>query len=402
LTRTKGASAASSWIVRTLPLLVFLAVIVLVLGSMHYYLWARLVRDPQLPALTGRILTIAFVTLAVLVPASLVFVRRLRGHVAPAFVWIAFLWLGIGFLLAAFFSFVDVGRFALWAGRRLTGNEVPFDPARRTFLARALAVGVSGTVLGLAGSGVRSALGRLRVKEVPVRLAGLPRHLDGFRLVQISDLHIGALLHHSWVEGVVERVLSTHPDAVAITGDLVDGSVDELRQHVAPLAGLAAAPRGAFFVTGNHEYYSGVAEWLRHLPSLGIRPLRNERVELAPGLDLAGIHDPSGLGTREYAPSLDRALAGRDPQRPLVLLAHQPRQFAEAARKGVSLTLSGHTHGGQIWPFSWIVALVQPYLAGLHREGDAQIYVSRGTGFWGPPMRVFAPPEIAVLTLHPA
>jgi len=388
--------------VRTLPFLTFLVVIVLVLGSLHYYLWARLVRDPQLPPVAARILTVTVVAFALVVPLSLVTVRLARGHVAPAFVWMAFLWMGIGFLLAAFLGFVDVGRFAFWAARRLRDGDLPVDPARRTFLARALAVGVSGTVLGFAASGVRSALGRLRVMEVPVRLDGLPAQLDGFRLVQISDLHIGALLHRGWVEGVVERVLGARPDAVAITGDLVDGSVDELRNHVAPLSALAAAPRGAFFVTGNHEYYSGVDEWLRHLPTLGIRPLRNERLELAPGLDLAGIHDASGTGRRGYAPDLDRALAGRQPGRPLVLLAHQPRQFAEAARKGVSLTLCGHTHGGQIWPFSWIVALVQPYLAGLHRSGDAQVYVSRGTGFWGPPMRVFAPPEITVLTLHPA
>jgi predicted MPP superfamily phosphohydrolase len=388
--------------VRTLPFLVFIAVIVLILGSMHYYLWARLVRDPQLPALATRLLTAAMLGFALVLPASLVTVRLSRGHVAPAFVWMAFLWMGIGFLLAAFLAFADVGRFALWAARRLRGNDVPVDPARRTFLARVLAVGVSGTVLGLAGEGVRSALGRLRVKEVPIRLDGLPAQLDGFRLVQISDLHIGALLHRGWVEGVVERVLGTRPDAVAITGDLVDGSVDELRNHVAPLAALASAPRGVFFVTGNHEYYSGVDDWLRHLPSLGIRPLRNERVELAPGLDLAGIHDPSGYGTRGFAPDLDRALAGRQQGRPVVLLAHQPRQFEEAARKGVALTLCGHTHGGQIWPFSWIVAIVQPYLAGLHRIGNSQVYVSRGTGFWGPPMRVFAPPEITVLTLHRA
>jgi predicted MPP superfamily phosphohydrolase len=388
--------------VRTLPFLVFVAVIVLILGSMHYYLWARLVRDPQLPPLATRIATAAVLALALLLPASLVTVRLSRGHVAPAFVWMAFLWMGIGFLLTAFLGFADASRFALWAVRRLRGTEVPVDAARRTFLARALAVGVSGTVLGLAGEGVRSALGRLRVKDVPIRLQGLPAQLDGFRLVQISDLHIGALLHRGWVEGVVERVLGTHPDAVAITGDLVDGSVDELRNHVAPLAALASAPRGVFFVTGNHEYYSGVDQWLRYLPTLGIRPLRNERLELAPGLDLAGIHDQSGHGVRGFSPDLDRALAGRQQGRPVVLLAHQPRQFQEAARKGVALTLCGHTHGGQIWPFSWIVALVQPYLAGLHRIGDAQVYVSRGTGFWGPPMRVFAPPEITVLTLHPA
>ena len=218
--------------------------------------------------------------------------------------------------------------------------------------------------------------------------------------MQITDLHIGPLLRKEWVEGVVERVRALKPDVVAITGDLVDGTVDELREHVAPLARLAEAPRGVYFSTGNHEYYSGVDEWLQYLPSLGIRPLSNERVQIAPGLDIAGIHDPTGRG--RYAPDLGRALDGRDARTPVVLLAHQPRQFREAARSGVALTLSGHTHGGQIWPFSWLVALVQPYIAGLHRRGDAQLYVSRGTGFWGPPMRVFAPAEIAVLRLFPA
>src|SRR5438105_1192777 len=304
----------------------------------------------------------------------------------------AYFFLHIIFAFLFFFFFFSSRRRHTRSTRDWSSDVCSSD----LFLARALAVGAAGSVLGLAGSGVRSALGRLRVKEVPVRLHGLPAQLDGFRLAQISDLHIGALLHRGWVEGVVERVLGTRPDAVAITGDLVDGTVDELRNHVAPLAKLASVPRGVYFVTGNHEYYSGVDAWLGHLPTLGIRPLRNERLELAPGLDLAGIHDASGRGIRGYAPDLDRALAGRKEGRPLVLLAHQPRQFAEAAAKGVSLTLCGHTHGGQIWPFSWIVALVQPYLAGLHRSGDAQVYVSRGTRFWGPPMRVIPPPEVPV------
>jgi hypothetical protein len=389
-------------VARLIPFLVFIAVAVCVLGGMHYYVWARLVRDPQLPPTAARILTVALAALGLLLPATLILIRSTRGNVAQPLVWIAFLWMGVVFLFSAFLAFADAVRAIVWIAQRLGGPRGPTDPARRVLLSRALAIGVGGTVVGLTGVGLRSALGSIRVKEVPVRLRGLPPELEGFRLVQISDMHIGPMLHRGWVEGVVERIGAIRADAVTITGDLVDGSVGELREHVAPLARLGEAPRGAFFVTGNHEYYSGVNEWLRHLPTLGIRPLRNERVELAPGLDLAGIHDPTGRGTPGHAPNLDRALEGRDPERPLVLLAHQPRQFAEAARKGVSLTLSGHTHGGQIWPFSWIVALVQPYLAGLHREGDAQLYVSRGTGFWGPPMRVFAPPEITLLRLQRA
>jgi len=385
-------------VARLLPFLAFVAVALLLLGGMHYYAWARLVRDPHLPPTASRLATAALVTMAVLLPATLVLART-RGAPRPL-VWISFLWMGIVFLLFAFLAIGDAARVIAWAGRRLTSPEAPADPARRILMARAFALGIGGLVAGLSAVGVRSALAGLRIKDVPVRIPGLPPELAGLRVVQISDLHIGPLLQKEWVEGVVERARALKPDAVAITGDLVDGTVDELREHVAPLAHLSEARRGVYFTTGNHEYYSGVDEWLEYLPALGIRPLANERVELAPGLDIAGIHDPTGRG--RYAPDLARALHGRDTRVPVVLLAHQPRQFREAADRGVALTLSGHTHGGQIWPFSWFVALVQPYIAGLHSRGDAQLYVSRGTGFWGPPMRVFAPAEITLLRLFPA
>ena len=382
---------------RYLPVIAFVAVALLILAGMHYYVWVRLVRDPQLPSGVARLSTVALATMAVLLPLTLI-LSRLRD--APrVLVWISFLWMGIVFLLFAFLAIGDAGRAVGWAARKLSSAAAPVDPERRIFLARAFAVTVGSVVAGLSVVGVRSALAGVRIKDVPIGIAGLPRALAGLRIVQITDLHIGPLLRKEWVEGVVERVRALKPDVVAITGDLVDGTVDELREHVAPLARLAEAPRGVYFSTGNHEYYSGVDEWLEHLPSLGIRPLSNERVQVAPGLDIAGIHDPTGRG--RYAPDLTRALEGRDARTPVVLLAHQPRQFREAARSGVALTLSGHTHGGQIWPFSWFVALVQPYIAGLHRRGDAQLYVSRGTGFWGPPMRVFAPAEIAVLRLFP-
>jgi predicted MPP superfamily phosphohydrolase len=192
---------------------------------------------------------------------------------------------------------------------------------------------------------------------------------------------------------------------IAITGDLVDGDVEELREHVAPLAKLRA-PLGVYFVTGNHEYYSGVDPWIEELGRLGIRVLRNERVELRRGddvIDLAGIDDySSGRFGNGHGPDLKRALAGRDPSRELVLLAHQPRAIVEAAALGVGLQLSGHTHGGQIFPFTLATALVYPYLHGLYpvREGNgSQIFVSRGTGYWGPPMRLGSPPEIAHVVL---
>ena len=378
---------------RILPFLVFLAIALTLIGGMHYYVWARVVRDTHLPEAAARVVTLAIVALGVSLPLAMIASRLFAKAVVRPAMWVAFVWMGMGFLFVAFFGIADLGRLAAALVRRISGT--PLDPAKRVFLARTVAAGVGGVVAGLSAVGIRSALGEVHVKELDIFLRGLPAELAGFKLVQISDVHVGPLLRKDWVAQVVDRIARLSPDAVAITGDLVDGRVHEIAEHVAPLSRLRP-PRGMYFTTGNHEYYSGVEEWYAHLPSLGVRPLRNERVELAPGLDLAGIEDPTG------APDLPRALAGRDPSRALVLLAHQPRQFMEASRHGVSLTLSGHTHGGQIWPFSWLVALAQPYLAGLHRRGESQLYVSRGTGFWGPPMRVFAPAEITLLRLQPA
>jgi len=379
---------------RLLPFLVFVAVALSLVGGMHYYIWMRLVRDPQLPETWARVLTVAVVALGVAMPATLFAARLLPGSVVRPAIWVAFIWMGVGFLLVAFLGLADLARLVAFVVARYRGSSDP-DPERRILLARTVAAGVGGVVAGLSAIGIRSALRGIEIKQLDVKLRGLPQELAGFRLVQISDVHVGPLLRKDWVARVVEQIRRLAPDLVAITGDLVDGRVHELREHVAPLANIDAK-RGVYFVTGNHEYYSGVEEWYAHLPSLGVRPLRNERVEVAPGLELAGIEDPTG------APDLAAALKGRDPEGALVLLAHQPRQFAEAAKRGVPLTLSGHTHGGQIWPFSWLVALAQPYLAGLHRRGESQLYVSRGTGFWGPPMRVFAPAEITLLRLQPA
>jgi predicted MPP superfamily phosphohydrolase len=188
---------------------------------------------------------------------------------------------------------------------------------------------------------------------------------------------------------------------VVITGDLVDGSVAELEPHVEPLKRLRAKD-GVYFVTGNHEYYSGANAWIAHLESLGIRVLRNERVPIRGehGFDLAGVDDwTAHQFGGEHGMNLEKALSGRDPDRAVVLLAHQPKAIVEAGARGVDLQLSGHTHGGQLFPFNFLVGLQQPYVAGLHDHGATKIYVSRGTGYWGPPMRVGAPAEITRIEL---
>ncbi len=311
-----------------------------------------------------------------------------------------YVWLGLAILL--FFVLVgsEVVRAAVRIGALATSG--PLDPERRTFLSRSIAGAASLVGLALAGAGMTSALGRVALARVTVPLRRLPQALSGIRIVQLSDLHIGPTLGRAWLADVVAEVNAAAPDVVVITGDLVDGSVSDLRAEVAPLADLRA-PHGVFFVTGNHEYYSGADEWLAELRRLGVRPLRNERVSIGEGehsFDLAGVDDWSARRFGgDHGPDLARALAGRDERRELVLLAHQPKQIHEAEKLGVGLQLSGHTHGGQIFPWGLFVRLDQPYVAGLSQHGATHIYVSRGTGFWGPPIRVAAPPEISVLEL---
>jgi predicted MPP superfamily phosphohydrolase len=248
---------------------------------------------------------------------------------------------------------------------------------------------------------LRRALARVEVKEVAVRLLRLSPAHHGTTIVQLTDLHVGPTIGRAFIEDIVRRTNDLRPDLVAITGDLVDGSVERLRHAVEPLRDLRAR-YGVFFVTGNHEYFSGAAPWIAELRRLGIRVLRNERVSVGgdAGFDVAGIDDHSAGRLGEAPSDLDQALAGRDPARAVVLLAHQPRAIFEAARLGVDLQLSGHTHGGQIWPFTYLVKLQQPYIAGLHQHGDTQIYVSPGTGYWGPPMRLGTRAEITRVTLQ--
>jgi len=236
-----------------------------------------------------------------------------------------------------------------------------------------------------------------------VSLARLPPALSGTRIVHLSDVHVGPTIQRAFIETIVAQCNALAADLIVITGDLVDGSVEELREHVAPLSSLRAK-YGVFFVTGNHEYYSGAADWCGELERLGVRVLRNERVSIGDetaSFDLAGVDDHSahrfGNGHGEDLP---KALRGRDLSRELVLLAHQPRTIFEAQAHGVGLQLSGHTHGGQLWPWTYLVRLQQPVVAGLARFGNSLVYVSCGTGYWGPPMRLGAPSEIAELTLR--
>jgi hypothetical protein len=228
--------------------------------------------------------------------------------------------------------------------------------------------------------------------------------MDGFTIVQISDLHIGESRGGAWVRQIVDQVNLLKPDLVAITGDLVDASPQQLRDEVSPIKALRAA-RGVYFVTGNHEQYAGLAEWLPVFEELGLRVLRNERVSIgssAASFDLVGVDDDGAHGADgESGPDLAKATAGRDPRRTAVLLAHQPKIARDAAAYGIDLVLAGHTHGGQIWPFSAFVRLQQPYLRGLYAvSARTRLYVTDGTGYWGPPMRLGTRNEIVRVVLR--
>jgi len=385
--------------------IVFLSVAVLVLGAIHYYLWARLIRDPQIPSPWRVVATAGIVAAGASIPATLLLFRRSSGNLAHLLTWAAFIWLGLMFLLFVVLVGFDVVRLPLWVLRRATGGAPP-QAERRRFLSRILAALALTAATGLGAAGLRAAVGRVAVRRVEIPLRRLRHGRDGFTLVQLTDLHIGPTIGREDLAQVVQTTNALAPDVIAITGDLVDGSVAQLRDAISPLRELRAG-HGVFFVTGNHEYFSGAAEWVAELSRLGIRVLRNERVEIGSGdsaFDLAGVDDNSAARSGEpgHGQDLERALGGRTDDRLLVLLAHQPKTVLQSARFGVDLQLSVHTHGGQIWPFGLLVRLQQHFLAGLGRHQDTFIYVSRGTGYWGPPMRLGAPAEITQIVLRSA
>jgi hypothetical protein len=373
----------------------FLTIAIAILAGIHYYLWARLVRDTAAPQGVAKLAPYVLLALALSLPTAMLLGRTTAGRVLG---WPAFLWMGFMFFL--FVTLVATDVFYL-AARVAT----PLDEERRTALRRILA-GVASFVAISAGLfGIAEALRRVRVVEVNVPLRRLPKQLDGYTIVQVSDIHVGPTIGRGFIEGIVARVNELDADLVAITGDLVDGTVEGLADAVAPLRELRSK-HGTYFVTGNHEYYSGAEAWCAHLTQMGIRVLRNERVAIerdGHSFDLVGVDDWHAHGlAKGHGANLARALEGYDRTRESVLLAHQPKQASEAAQLGVGLQLSGHTHGGQLWPFTYLVRLQQPFIAGLDHLEDLTIYTSRGTGYWGPPMRVGAPPEITKIILRAA
>lgn len=376
---------------RPLSVLIVLGVFVTLVVLAHRYFAASLIAETGLPQPWATLGNAAIALLAVLLFAHPIAERRFGPGIGRVLGWPAYLWLGTSFYLL-------LGSWASDIGLLLSG-AAGLESARTRAL---LLLGFVGAAVGL---GLFSGLRLPRVKRVEVEIEGWPAALAGYRIVQLSDVHVGSLIRKPFLERVVSRCNQLDADLIAITGDLVDGSVHHLGAHVAPLSELRARD-GVYFVTGNHDHYSGAERWVRKLQELGIQVLRNRRVALGRDgarVELAGVDD---ISSRRLDASsgydMRAALDGWDRETPLVLLSHHPSTFDEARLHGVHLQLSGHTHGGQLWPFTWLVRLQTRYVAGLYRDGRCHLYVSRGTGFWGPPMRVLAPAEITELVVRPA
>ncbi len=382
----------------------FILVLGTVLVLVHAYVWKRLVRDTTRGGVRWAV-TVVLVALMTLLFAALLLPRLFRLKESAWFAWPGYLWFGLVVYLFLTLLVLEPVRLALrgWVKRKQV-ESAPESQAvnRRMFLARTGAVAAGAASVSLVGVGVANALGPPDLLRLPVRLRRLDPAFNGFRIVVVSDIHLGPLAGRSHTERIVAMINEAEPDLVAIVGDLVDGTVEELGSAAEPLRDLVSR-EGSFFVTGNHEYFvDDTTAWLHELDRLGVHPLHNENTLIrraSAAFDLAGVNDVTGA-QKSDPPDFDRALAGTDPSRPTILLAHQPVQVEKAATRGVDLQLSGHTHGGQMWPFHYIVRLVQPSLAGLSTVDNTQLYVTRGAGFWGPPVRVGAPPDITVLSLE--
>jgi predicted MPP superfamily phosphohydrolase len=363
---------------------------------LHVYIGARITADLPYGPTSHVIFVIWLVFSALVIPLGVASRMIEPPRLSDLLGWLGLVPMG---LFSSLFVLTVIRDVVLLAAMALAGFGVTGISAFAIGPGSSVAVVVISVFATLVG--FINARRTASVVQVRVPMADLPEALRGFRIVQISDIHVGPTIKRDYLAAIVERVNQLKPDVIAVTGDLVDGSVARLSEHTAPLSQLSAR-YGSYFVTGNHEYYSGAAAWVAEVTRLGLRVLQNEHVVLShngAALILAGVNDYSAPPPAPNANTAAMALEGA-PSGPRVLLAHQPRSAMQASEAGFDLQLSGHTHGGQFLPWNLLVPLQQPFVSGLHRLGRLSVYVSRGTGYWGPPNRFGAPSEITLLTLE--
>ncbi len=371
----------------------FLALVMLLTGVMYAYIARRLhLASSRLRWWLQLYLALAWLSS----PAPLVLHDQyITGDWVDGLTWFAYMNLGFFSLLMVTYAVLDL--------LHIAAKPFATDAGRRAFFkSSAVHVGVWGSVGMTTGIGFSAATGGATVKEVRVPL-GAPEALQALSIVQFTDLHVGPTIKRDYVQALVNQINALDADIVVMTGDLVDGSVARLKGDIAPLADIQAK-RGKYFVTGNHEYYSGAEDWIAEMRRLGFTVLLNahEIIEVnGAKLLLAGVTD---YRAHRYIPqhqsSPKKAMAGGEDADVKILLAHQPKSIFEATEAGFDLQISGHTHGGQYYPWNFIAKMANPYIKGLHlHEGKTWIYVSPGTGYWGPPIRLGNAPEITLIRL---
>lgn len=397
-------------------LLLFLSIFFIFSGLVAFYITRRFLGMTSLSRLRKFVVATGIVVILFISPITIMLRRYgMNNQGIDILVWTGYLCLGfLSFIFtflvirdvlclpAAFLNTLKRILFAQPHGK--SDPVIPENPSRRGFLVNSMNYGIMATASLTTGYGIVEAKQVPEVKEVQIAIPALPEDFDGFRIVQVTDLHVSPTIRRPYVEKVVEVVNSLNADIFALTGDLVDGTISQLSHDVEPLRNIKSA-QGNFFVTGNHEYYFGVIDWVTQIQRLGFSILLNEFRMINRGqgsLLLAGVTDYRGgnfLHTHRSDPI--KAVAGAPAADVKILLAHQPKSIFDAASAGFDLQISGHTHGGQFFPWNLIVGLNQPFVSGLHKYKNTHIYVSRGTGYWGPPVRVGAPSEITLIKLRP-
>jgi predicted MPP superfamily phosphohydrolase len=416
-------------------IIMFALIAGLVWGSAHTYVgWSlgRFITRRRLKHLLWGLLATSFVvTLGALI------VRRVGPDMAfsAALQWLAYLSIGVFSLLIALVIVRDLVLLLIGTGYKVFGDpsapaapagsdlaesdlaesdlaesdladpDLPRDPSRRELFRNTVNASLAGVAVAGAGLGYQEARRLAEVREVDVPIEGLAADLDGFRIVQVSDVHVGPTIKRDYLQAVVDTVNTLDADLIAFTGDMVDGFVEDMRDDVSPIREFEAR-HGAFFVTGNHEYYWDGPAWCDEVERCGMHVLNNAHRVVDVGnarLVVGGVTDyRAGARVEGHASDPHRAIEGAPEADFRLLLAHQPKSVWEAAKAGFDLQLSGHTHGGQFWPWSLFVGLAHPFFRGLNDYEDMKIYVSSGTGYWGPPMRLGVPSEITQLTLRRA
>lgn len=357
----------------------------------------RLVRLVYLGFLSSAVLA-TFATLGLKI-------KGVTGLWVDGLAWYAYTGIGLFSFLLTLLVITDTFLIIRSLGRRFANSDpkqtVP-SGQRRLFLKKSVAYSLAGGTLALSGAGVYGAKKTPAVKDVLIPVNHLHPDLDGFSIVQITDIHLGSTIKKDFLERVVAQVNALSPDIVALTGDLVDGYVKDMGDQTQPLLDLTSV-HGNFFVTGNHEYYFNALQWIEHMELMGFTVFNNSHRLITQGqgrLLLAGVTD---LRADRFVPAHRsdpvKAMENAPDAHIKILLAHQPKSVFDAARAGFDVQLSGHTHGGQFFPWNLVVGLNQPFMAGPYRHENVFLHVSRGTGYWGPPMRLGSPSEITRVIL---